>query len=379
MNGLSDFRTRGALARLALTGCLMLSLAIAPYSAEAYTPLRSPFSVPYMPKGQKKPSEGNCETPPAPMMTLATQSMYKQNDPTRSHKDPKAYERYKKMIEPLREYGRQVARSANKYVRSGAMRSNDAICTVDWLYSWAAEDALSDLKTPQAYFNLSQIVSGFAFAYMEVRDNPYLSKDKKTIVEQWLGRQGNRMRDHMAGLEAKGMNSAYNNHRYWIGLGVGAAGVAAGDPGLLQWGLDSARLGLKEIQPDGTLPREVKRASRARDYHIFAVAPLVMLAELGRANGADLYHEQGDSLQRLVKRILLSYDDSSYFDKLTGREQVEFPDGEDSIPNTRLGWLEPYHKLFPSEESEDILDDKRPVASTALGGNMTLLYTGEDE
>ncbi|MBY0354627.1 MAG: alginate lyase family protein, partial [Rickettsiales bacterium] len=188
-----------------------------------------------------------------------------------------------------------------------------------------------------------------------------------------------KIRDNINKDIAQAKNSTFANHRYWLGFGVGAAGVATNNDAFFQWGIESARVGLREVQPDGSLPREMNRASRARDYHIFAVAPLVMMAELGMANGINLYDETDGALHKLVKRILASDRDTSFYERRTGKKQIPYPDGNDGIPSSRLGWLEPYYARFPSQEALSILKNKRSVSSTALGGNMTLIYTGKDE
>lgn len=362
---------------------LMLSVMQANHSAAWATAvtMRSPFAIPVAPQGQKKAGEGKnrCKAPPKPVLTLATTSMYNQNDPTRSQKDKDANARYQKMIGPVREYAQEVTKHANNYVRSGAKTTAFAECTIDWLYGWAREGALTDLRTPQAVFNVGQLLAGFAMAYLEVRDNPHLDRQKKAMIEAWLNDLAGRVRQSITNDYVEGKNSAFANHRYWAGYGVGAAGVAVNNPDHFMWGIDSARIGLREVQPDGSLPRELRRASRARDYHVFSVAPLVMMAELGYANGINLYAEQDHALHRLIRLVLSANKDPSYFEKATGKEQEPYPDGDDGIPSSRLGWLEPYHARFPSALSEEILEDKRSVASTALGGNTTLLYTGKDE
>lgn len=338
--------------------------------------LQSPFAIPVAPKGQKKAGtlRDRCDPAPAPVRTLATTSMYDQRDPTRSKKDSDANKRYQAMIQPVRDYAKDVSKFANNYVRSGAKKTAFAECTLDWLATWAKAHGLTDLRTPQAVFNVGQLVGGFAMAYLQVRDNPHLDVRQKQLVEQWLKGIALQVRDNVRADEARGKNSARANHRYWSGYGVGVVGVATGQRDLFDWGINSARIGLSEIEPDGTLPRELRRASRARDYHVFSVAPLVMMAELGLANGVNLYAEQDGSLHRLVKRILDSNKDARYFEKLTGYKQQPYPDGDDGIPSTRLAWLEPYHARFPSQRTAAMLKEKRPVMSTALGGNLTDIY-----
>ena len=47
---------------------------------------------------------------------------------------------------------------------------------------------------------------------------------------------------------------------------------------LLDWGVESYRIGACQIDARGALPLELEREKKARDYHLHAVAPLVMIA-----------------------------------------------------------------------------------------------------
>jgi poly(beta-D-mannuronate) lyase len=171
--------------------------------------------------------------------------------------------------------------------------------------------------------------------------------------------------------------SGKNNHRYWAGLSATAAGIATGDKQLTDWGIDSARIGLAQITPDGTLPLEVSRGKRARDYHIFAAQPLVATAELARGQGVDLYAENGGALTKLVNRVVDSLDDPSFFEKASGAKQERYPGG-DTVPANRIAWLEIHQSRFPSPMAEAVLEEKRPVASSGIGGDMTLLFHGKE-
>ena len=79
--------------------------------------------------------------------------------------------------------------------------------------------------------------------------------------------------------------------------------------------------GRRDITNDGTLPLEMQRAGRALYYHLYALAPLVMLAELGESNGIDLYAEKHHAIQRLVDRCAAGLQDPSYFVQHTGVPQ----------------------------------------------------------
>jgi poly(beta-D-mannuronate) lyase len=324
-------------------------------------------------KVQAKPKY-ECDTPAAPVISLDVQSKYKQDDANKATIDEEAEEAYSEAVEPLREYGKTLVRISNAYVKSDPKNTLAAACALTWLDHWAAADAMTAMRSKQARFNLGQALGGFSLAYLQIRDAPGLPEDQKKRVEAWLKSLGRQIMDFMNGNKEV---SGKNNHRYWAGLSATAAGIATGDKQLTDWGIDSARIGLAQITPDGTLPLEVSRGKRARDYHIFAAQPLVATAELARGQGVDLYAENGGALTRLVNRVVDSLDDPSFFEKASGAKQERYPGG-DTVPANRIAWLEIHQSRFPSPKAEAVLEEKRPVASSGIGGDMTLLFHGKE-
>jgi poly(beta-D-mannuronate) lyase len=45
------------------------------------------------------------------------------------------------------------------------------------------------------------------------------------------------------------------------------------------WGIDAYKHGVHDIQDDGTVPMESNRGQMALHYHLYALAPLIMLAD----------------------------------------------------------------------------------------------------
>jgi poly(beta-D-mannuronate) lyase len=357
-------------ARYALRSSLIATILLAASvgAAHAQTP---GYLVPAPAKDnvQSKPKY-ECDAPDAPVVTLDTQSKYKQDDTQRATIDEDAEEAYSEAVEPLRAYGRNLVKVANAYVKSNPKNTAAAACTLTWLDAWASAKAMTDMRSKQAHFNLGQALGGFALAYLQIRNAPGLPNDQKQRVESWLKALGQQLVGFMDKNKA---TSSRNNHRYWAGLGATAAGLASDDKQLTRWGLDSARIGLAQITPDGTLPLEMKRGKRARDYHIFAAEPLVTTAELARSQGIDLYAEHDGALQRLVDRVLGSLDDPSFFEKATGAKQEAYP-GDGTVPPSRIAWLEIHQSRRPSPEAEAVLSRKRPTGSSEIGGNTTLLF-----
>lgn len=349
---------------------LTAALLLAPFAAHAQG-VGYLVPAPARDNVQAKPKY-DCDTPDAPVVTLDTQSKYKQDDAQKAALDEEAEETYTEAVEPLRIYGRNLVKITNAYVKSGPKNTAAAACALTWLDAWASAKAMTDLRSKQAHFNLGQALGGFALAYLQIRHAPGLPEEQKKRVEGWLRTLGQQV---VASMSDNKNVSGRNNHRYWAGLAATAAGVATGDKRLTEWGIDSARIGLSQVTPEGTLPLEIKRGKRARDYHIYAAEPLVATAELARSQGVNLYAEHGGALDRLVKRVIGSLDDPSFFEKATGAKQEPYPN-DGTVPPSRIAWLEIYQSRHPSPEVEAVLASKRPVSSSAIGGNMTLLFQG---
>ena len=351
-----------------LTAVLLSLLQAAPGHAQGVG-----YLVPAFGEGNgQAESEYKCDMPGPPVITLETQSKYNQADSSRATIDETANENYLKAVVPLRAYAKGLVQIANDYVRSHPRNPAAAACALDWLEHWASANAMTDMRSKQALFNLGQTLGGFALAYLQIRNAPDLQKNKKTRVEAWLKALGQQVVNFM---DQNHEVSGRNNHRNWAGLAATAAGIATGNKHLADWGIESARIGLLQITPEGTLPLEISRGKRARDYHIYAAEPLIATAELARSRGVDLYAENNGALRRLADRVVASLDDPSFFEKATGTKQEAFS-GDGTVPPNRIAWLEIYQNRFPSRSIEAALASRRPLASSGLGGDLTLLFHG---
>ncbi|HEY0797595.1 MAG TPA: alginate lyase family protein, partial [Candidatus Baltobacteraceae bacterium] len=79
---------------------------------------------------------------------------------------------------------------------------------------------------------------------------------------------------------------------------------AANDGDLWEWGIAKFAIAAEQITQEGILRLEMERAARALHYHLFALTPLIFLAELGAASGEDLYGAHDGALHRLVNRCV---------------------------------------------------------------------------
>ena len=123
-------------------------------------------------------------------------------------------------------------------------------------------------------------------------------------------------------------------------------------------------MGIDAIQPDGSLKAEMNRAQMALHYHLYALAPLIILAELGEANGLDLYAEDKGAIHRLVNFCLAGLEDPTLLQKRTGVAQVvTLPYGGSDI-----GWAVPYVRRFPNQQLSALIAKASWVRYTSWGG-----------
>ena len=122
--------------------------------------------------------------------------------------------------------------------------------------------------------------------------------------------------------------------------------------------------GVDQIQPDGTLPLEMARGVRALHYHLYALAPLVLLAEFGEANHLNLYARANGSIHRLVNFSVAGLQDPTPFAKATGVQQ-ELPK---MITGDQIGWAPPYVQRFPNPALERMVQAAPSLSVYYLGG-----------
>jgi poly(beta-D-mannuronate) lyase len=146
-----------------------------------------------------------------------------------------------------------------------------------------------------------------------------------------------------------------------------ATGMATGETKYINAASRIYDAALNDIGDDGSLPLELNRAGRALSYHNYALAPLVMMAQLAYLNHDNWYQRRNARLEKLAQRVLSGIADPSWFAEKTGTRQ-EIPKG--SI----LGWIAFYRKADPAliPLSEPLMA-QAPFRNPQLGGNLSLL------
>ena len=242
-----------------------------------------------------------------------------------------------------------------------------AACVLQILNMEAAADAMTGaMSSNQANYVQNWSLGAFAVSWLKVRSsNPGTVAERKAATV-WMAKVAAQVEAYFAARHDKGTNDGTNNHYYWAGFSVMGAGIAADDRALYDWGEGTYDEAISRIAPDGTLPLEMARGQKALHYHLFALAPIVMMAEFGEANGQDLYARRNGAVHLLVRRTIAGTLDNSYFAKQAGVAQ-DTPDKKE-IKSTDVIWLVPYLRRFPNAEMNKVLQSAQLHPYNYLGG-----------
>jgi len=203
----------------------------------------------------------------------------------------------------------------------------------------------------QGVYDQNWLLSGTAIPYLKVRDSHAGTPDQDAAIQSWLRQLAGRVRDYFDMKRARLGSDAWNNHIYWAGLAIAAQGIACDNVNAFLWGIETYRMGVDAIQPDGSLTAEMSRAGMAEHYQLYALGPLVMLAELAAANGLDLYTVNDGAIHRLVKFDLAALTDPSILTRRTGVTQnIQQP-----YSGFDIGWAVPYVQRFPNPQLSTLI------------------------
>jgi poly(beta-D-mannuronate) lyase len=327
--------------RSALLCAIPLLLVASPLAAHSAEPLHSPWDAQHIALND---AAYTCPDPPPFAKTLDAHSYY--TDAHHSVIDPKLQEEERKATEGPTHLGQWTTEAADKYLETGSRAA--VACVYSLLDAAAQAKAWTDsMPTSQGHYEQKWLLAGTSIAYLKVRNAGLGTSAQDKDFQKWFSSLANRVTDYVDSKKNIPGSDAQNNHRYWSGLAVAAAGVALNDKGDLEWGIASYKFGVDQIQPNGVLPLEMNRAGRALHYHLYALAPLIMIAELAEANGTDLYAYDNGAIHRLVKLCIAGLANPDIFTKGTGVQQ-DITGG--SYSGADIGWAVPYVKRFPDAQ-----------------------------
>jgi poly(beta-D-mannuronate) lyase len=306
----------------------------------------------------------------APVVDVEGVSFYV--DDARSIADPELERRNREALAPLRSFVRAVVGLADAWATSAQFdlaMADPALAgaAIEALARWAEAGALLGAVNHQGAYERKWSLGSLALAYLKVRQ-ARVSPDSRNSIQAWLRAIAARVEPDY---ERPGLKSSANNHAYFAGMALAAVGIASDDRRLFDWGIARARIGIAQIDGAGCLPLERARGRLALHYHVFALGPLVMLAEMAMVNGIDLYVENGGALHRLARLVVEGLADPAELARRLelGTQEVRLPPAGGA-----LGWAEPYHARFPDPRLGAWLRVARPVIDLRLGGDMTAAF-----
>jgi poly(beta-D-mannuronate) lyase len=299
---------------------------LSPWDAVRVSPSDAPYS---------------CPAPPVFSKTLKLEGSY--IDKKMSVIDPKKEAEFQQAAAGPTHLGQYAGLAADAWQSMGSHAA--AACAYSLLAAAAQADAWTDkMPTNNSVYMQNWMLSGTAMAYLKVRNSGAGTAEQDVQIQQWFRQLAGRVREYFDEGRKRPGSDSWNNHRYWAGLSVAAAGIANNDADAYLWGLSSYEMGIHAMQPDGSLLAEMGRGQRALHYQLYALGPLIMLAELGEANGIDLYAERNGAIHRLVKFDVAAMKDPSLLEKRAEAKQDAGP----PYAGLEIGWAVPYVQRFPN-------------------------------
>jgi poly(beta-D-mannuronate) lyase len=338
---------------------LLVQVALAAGAGNQETPLRSPWDSQVVTTTNAPLS---CPAAPRLPHDFATNSYY--IDSHHSVIDPALKKQYEDSVAPVDGFSRAVVAAADAYRTKGSRGAAECVTTL--LAGAAAQKAFTgNMEGHQSYYVQGWNLGSWAVAWLKVRSSGVASAEQATEIRAWLKRLAEENRGYYEKKRRqKGSTDADNNHLYWAGFAISAAGIASDERRLFEWGMDAYRHGAGDIRDDGTLPMEMDRGQMALHYHLYALAPLVLLAEFGEANGVDLYAEHDYAIRRLVARSIGGLQDPTFFERRTGVHQVTTP----RIEAWEIGWAQPWLRRFPDPAIAELMSKAPWLSYTTWGG-----------
>jgi len=305
------------------------------------------------------PAVDICPPPPSPIEGIKGTYFY--SNQNHSIVDSELHSKWQQQREPLLSFIVGVENEVEKWLVSGGTDRRAAACAASWLGAWADANALLGFFNGQGMNGLRWCTVGLANAYLNIRLTKEIGGERRIRIDRWFGKLALRCR---ASAPAE-----HNNHYFWAAAATASAGVAFNDFKGFDWAMQCGRVGAHEISDGGTLPLELARGRRALGYHCFALSALLILAEYGKANGIDLYDENGQAIARLVDFILRNMDDPAEITRITDKKQVWGGPSDGS-----MAWAEIWQARFPDERLLPVLKKLRPLRMAYMGGNQTLMF-----
>jgi poly(beta-D-mannuronate) lyase len=267
---------------------------------------------------------------------------------------------------PYRKLEDVVSNGASRYVATGD--SAQAVCVANLLAQWAAANSLLDYsfqESSQAEYQVEWTLSSISLAWSIVQTDPAIPSPQRAAILGWM----HKVTEYMLDQDPHPGEPAHeNNHSYWRALGATSVGILTSDDKLYRRGLAQYVRAIGQINPDGSFPLEMVRHENAIHYQSFALAPLVMIAELARRQGVDLYNLRvnGHTIADAVDFLVRASANPGLVRQYASEPQTFSLFSGERPP----AWTEFWAARHRGKPWSDILT--APLVDSTIGGNATL-------
>jgi poly(beta-D-mannuronate) lyase len=350
----------------------LLLLPLAGCAARAQAPLRAPFDLPALLRVRERgpPPAWRCAAAVPPVASVEGVPFY--TDSAFSVPDPALLAADSAAARPLTQWQDAIQGALAAWLR-GAPEA--AGCALGHLDGWAQAEALLGRFNNQGAYHRKWALSGAGLAFLALREAPGEDPARIARIAAWLRQVALAVKPTYDRPPTPGSlaHQSANNHAYWAGLAVGAAAVASGDAALLDWSIERARIGLRQVTAEGALPMELSRRRQALGYHLFSLGPLAALERLAAANGIALGAAEAAALDRLDAFTWAAMADPTRIAELAGEAQGRVAGG--GLPPLRDGaGFEIRQGFRPDPTREAVLAPERPFRARWLGGPVSALW-----
>jgi poly(beta-D-mannuronate) lyase len=340
--------------------CGLICWVLIPQSANAFWyDLKSPYPVL---NDREALIAKNCLIATIPPAHLMFSSIYKQDDDSSSIADKNLEKSYKKQTKPIWDYENKISKWTH---------NNEADCALSWMHEWAERNAMLKLDvSAQGEAIRKWFLATISSHYIQIKTQYIIDKNRKQTIEKWLDKLAKQvMIDYPAKSDQISRN---NNHKYWAAWSVMITGIALNNRSYYKYGIQNFKKAMKQVTEDGALPLELKRKSMAFHYHLFALLPLVMIAETAKENGYNLYKYNNNALLKLINFTLNDLDNNQRkTTELTAIDQ----NLDRAVNSGQLAWLVPYYNSKKDERALKWILKFSPMKQRRIGGNLSQIYS----
>jgi poly(beta-D-mannuronate) lyase len=271
---------------------------------------------------------------------------------------------------PYRRLDDVVSDGAGRYVATGDPA--EAVCVANLLEKWANAKALLDYtyqESSQAWYQVEWTLSSVSLAWSVVQSDPAIPAAQRAEIPKWM----HKVADYMFYQDPHPNDPAReNNHAYWRALCATSVGILTSDDSLYHRGLAQYARAIGQMNADGSFPLEMARHENALHYQSFALAPLVMIAELAARQGIDLYslRVNGHTIDDAVDFLVRASSDPRLVKKYASEPQTFSLFSGEKPP----AWIEFWAARHPGKLQVDVWSDllTTPLYDSTIGGDTTI-------